>query len=267
MIRALSNMDYIIAPISADRVVLESTLRYMTVVNDVIRKTGVSNIKGTYLVWNMVDGREKSELYEVYEQVIAELGLHVLKTFIPDSKRFRRELSAGHRPLFRSTLFPADRSLLRGSNIEALTDEVLTCSTSATMAKRMKAGPLDESLIIQSFKDADLLADPANAVLQEPESVRRHPAGTERSRRHRARTEQNRRHSAGTERSLWRTRPPYRPTAPRRASPAAAREATTRYISNAGNSRRGSPFTSVRRYTAPSSSWYTCWRSRARRSA
>lgn len=34
------------------------------------------------------------------------------------------------------------------------------------MAKRMKAGPLDESLIIQSFKDADLLADPANAVLQ-----------------------------------------------------------------------------------------------------
>ena len=110
----------------SDRVVLESTLRYKTVVNDVIRKTGVSNIKGTYLVWNMVDGREKSELYEVYEQVIAELGLHVLKTFIPDSKRFRRELSAGHRPLFRSTLFPADRSLLRGSNIEALTDEVLT---------------------------------------------------------------------------------------------------------------------------------------------
>ena len=94
--------------------------------NDVIRKTGVSNIKGTYLVWNMVDGREKSELYEVYEQVIAELGLQVLKTFIPDSKRFRRELSAGHRPLFRSTLFPADRSLLRGSNIDALTDEVLT---------------------------------------------------------------------------------------------------------------------------------------------
>ena len=91
VIRALSNMDYIIAPISADRVVLESTLRYMTVVNDVIRKTGVSNIKGAYLVWNMVDGREKSELYGVYEQVIADLGLEVLKTFIPNSGRFRKE--------------------------------------------------------------------------------------------------------------------------------------------------------------------------------
>ena len=126
VIRALSNMDYIIAPISADRIVLESTLRYMTVINDVIRKTGVSNIKDTYLVWNMVDGREKSELYGVYEQVIAELGLKVLKTFIPNSVRFRKEQSVGYQALFRSTLVPADRSLLRGSHIDALTDEILT---------------------------------------------------------------------------------------------------------------------------------------------
>lgn len=126
VIRALSNMDYIVAPISADRIVLESTLRYMTVINDVIRKTGVSNIKDTYLVWNMVDGREKSELYGVYEQVIAELGQKVLKTFIPNSVRFRKEQSIGYKALFRSTLFPADRSLLRGSHIDALTDEILT---------------------------------------------------------------------------------------------------------------------------------------------
>lgn len=115
------------------------------------------------------------------------------------------------------------------------------------MAKRMKAGPLDESLIIQSFKDADLLADPANAVLQEagerPAALRRdgeEPAADEAA----APTD-------GTAKGKSRRR----------------REATTRCISNAGNSRRGSPFTSVRRYTAPSSSWYTCWRSRARRSA
>lgn len=126
VIRALSNMDYIFAPISADRVVLESTLRYMTVVNDVICKTGVTNIKDTYLVWNMVDGREKTELYEIYEQVIGALGLKVLKTFIPNSLRFRKELPASGRPLFRSTLFPAERSVLRGSNIEQLTQEILT---------------------------------------------------------------------------------------------------------------------------------------------
>jgi len=126
VIKALSNMDYIIAPISSDRLVLESTLRYMVVINDVIRKTGVSTIKGTRLVWNMVDGREKSELYGVYEQVIAELGFEVLKTFIPNSLRFRRELTEAHKGIFRSTLFPAERTLLKGSNIDALTDEILS---------------------------------------------------------------------------------------------------------------------------------------------
>lgn len=45
------------------------------------------------------------------------------------------------------------------------------------MAKRMKAGPLDESLIIQSFKDADLLAIPQMPCCRRPESVRRHCVG------------------------------------------------------------------------------------------
>lgn len=45
------------------------------------------------------------------------------------------------------------------------------------MAKRMKAGPLDESLIIRSFKDAGLVADPADAVLPgQEQSAERHPA-------------------------------------------------------------------------------------------
>ena len=125
VIRALSNMDYIIAPISADRVVLESTLRYMTVVNDVIRKTGVSNIKGTYLVWNMVDGREKTELYKAYDKVCAEFALPILETYLPDSKRFRKETAAERKAVFRSTAFPADKTLIRGSNLDKLADEIL----------------------------------------------------------------------------------------------------------------------------------------------
>ena len=129
VIKALSNMDYIIAPISADRVVLESTLRYMVVITDMVKKTGVTTIKDMFLVWNMVDGREKSELYEVYEQVIADLGFNLMKTFLPDSKRFRRELSTSYKALFRSTLFPVDRSLLKGSNIEELTDEIISLVT------------------------------------------------------------------------------------------------------------------------------------------
>jgi cellulose biosynthesis protein BcsQ len=125
VLKTLSMMDYIFSPISADRVVLESTLRFVVNINEDLITTNRSGIKGLYLFWNMVDGREKSELYTIYEKVIDELGLPVMKTFIPDSKRFRRELPTSGKAIFRSTLFPVDKSLLKGSNLEELTEEIL----------------------------------------------------------------------------------------------------------------------------------------------
>lgn len=125
LIPTLAKMDYIVAPIAADRLVLESTLDYIITVRDDIMGSGKADIKGIYLLWNLVDGREKSELYEIYEAVIRDLGFTTLKTFIPDSKRFRKEQSINHKALFRSTLFPADKTLVKGSNIDALTDELL----------------------------------------------------------------------------------------------------------------------------------------------
>lgn len=125
VVRTLSFMDYIIAPISADRLVLESTLQYVITINDALVTPGKANIKGIFLLWNLVDGREKSELYEVYEGVIEKLGFPIFNTFLPDSKRFRRELTGNHRALFRSTLFPADKTLIRGSNLDLLMDEML----------------------------------------------------------------------------------------------------------------------------------------------
>lgn len=125
LVLTIASMDYIVAPIAADRLVLESTLDYLISVRDNIVNPGKSNIKGIYLLWNMVDGREKSELYEVYENVIRDLEFPLLKTFMPDSKRFRREQSISYKALFRSTLFPADKSLVKGSNLDTLTDELL----------------------------------------------------------------------------------------------------------------------------------------------
>ena len=125
VVKTLGGMDYIFSPVSADRVVMESTLKFATMLNENLISVGKSDIKGLYLIWNMVDGREKNELYDVYENVIGELGLNILKTFVPDSKRFRRELTSGHKPVFRLTLFPAHNSLLKGSNLIALADEIL----------------------------------------------------------------------------------------------------------------------------------------------
>jgi len=125
VVRTLSFMDYIIAPISADRLVLESTLQYAITVNDGLITTGIGKIKAIHLLWNLVDGREKTELYDVYEDVIEKLGFPIFKTFLPDSKRFRREQTVSHKALFRSTLFPADKALVKGSNLDALVDELL----------------------------------------------------------------------------------------------------------------------------------------------
>lgn len=125
LVRTIASMDYIVAPIAADRLVLESTLDYLIAVRDNIVSTGKTNIKGIYLLWNLVDGREKSDLYEVYEAVIKDLGFPLMKTFVPNSLRFRKEQSVSHKALFRSTLFPADKTLVKGSNLDALTDELL----------------------------------------------------------------------------------------------------------------------------------------------
>ena len=81
VLQTLANMDYIFSPIAADRVVMESTLRFATKLKETLVDTGKTHIKGLHLLWNMVDGREKSELYGVYEEIIRELGLDVLDTF------------------------------------------------------------------------------------------------------------------------------------------------------------------------------------------
>jgi cellulose biosynthesis protein BcsQ len=124
VVKTLAYMDYVFVPITADRVVLESTLQFATTLHDNLITTGKSNIKGLHLVWNMVDGREKSDLYHAYDHAIDELGLQVMKTVLPDSKRFRREMTVQHKPVFRSTLFPVDKSLLKGSNVEELVMEL-----------------------------------------------------------------------------------------------------------------------------------------------
>ena len=122
-------MDYIFCPIVADRVVMTSSMQFATVINEHMISTGKTNIKGLYMLWNMVDGREKTEIYSAYEKICAELALPILKTYLPDSKRFRKEAASERKAVFRSTLFPADKVLVRGSNLDALVAEILIIIT------------------------------------------------------------------------------------------------------------------------------------------
>ena len=122
MYKLLSEMDVFFIPISADRVVLESSLNFAKAVSEMIRATPQKQL---HLFWNLVDQREKTALYTIYSKGIASLGLSLLQTRIPDTKRYRKEiLRAGQRP-FRSTLFPPDKQLSKGSNIAELIDEIM----------------------------------------------------------------------------------------------------------------------------------------------
>lgn len=126
VINTVGMMDYVFCPITADRIVASSSLRFAATVNEKLISTGQANIKGLHMMWNMVDGREKTDLYEQYEKIFGELGLSVMTTRVPDSKRFRKEGEAVGKTLFRSTILPPDKALLRGSNIDKLADEFLT---------------------------------------------------------------------------------------------------------------------------------------------
>lgn len=124
IVHTLASLDYIFSPISADKMVLQSTLEFAGIINDRIISTGKSRLQGLYLLWNMVDAREKSDLYKIYEEGIGELGLSVMNNFLPDTKRYRHEMSELIAPIFRCTLFPVDKRLEKGSRLDLLADEI-----------------------------------------------------------------------------------------------------------------------------------------------
>lgn len=125
ILKTLAGMHHIFTPIIADRVVMESTLIFTQVLNDVIRKQGTTAIQSINLFWNQVDGREKSALYGIYEDLISSLGIHLMRTSITDSKRFRKEGEADAKTIFRSTLLPADERLMKACRLDLFMEEFL----------------------------------------------------------------------------------------------------------------------------------------------
>ena len=128
VIATISALDYLFVPIKADRLVLESTLNFATTVNDRLIKTGISNLKALCMFWNMVDRRERTVLYDIYQQGFSLLGLDCLKTRIPVRSNFTKDLAITGGPVYRSTLFAPDagftRSLMAGSPPERVTPSV-----------------------------------------------------------------------------------------------------------------------------------------------
>mgnify|MGYP000810781765 CR=1 FL=1 len=126
VIKTLSQMDYIFTPLSADRFVVESTLKFVTMFRDRLMTTGQAKTKGLYLFWTMVDRRERTPLYESYGQAFAAFRLPVLQTQVPYRSRFSKEILDTSGAVGRSTLFPADRAFAADAALDALAAEILS---------------------------------------------------------------------------------------------------------------------------------------------
>ena len=125
ILRTIAQMDYIFAPVSADKAVLESTLSFLDVLQRMMLGKETSRLKGsTFLEPSRQAGNERA-VREV-RQVVADMGLPMLQTRIPDTKRFRKEADGTGRTVFRSTLLAPDRRMLTGSGIPELTREIAT---------------------------------------------------------------------------------------------------------------------------------------------
>lgn len=123
VLSTLTKMHHILSPISADRVVLESTLAFLDVLNNVLRHGGKTSIESIRLFWNQVDAREKSPLYAAYYDAAAQLGLTVMKSQIADTKRFRKEGELQARTVFRSTILAPDIKLMKSCGLDSFIEE------------------------------------------------------------------------------------------------------------------------------------------------
>lgn len=125
ILKALAGMHHIFTPITADRVVVESTLVFAQLLKEVIMKKGETSIKTINLFWNQVDRRESTPLYSVYDQLIYELDLKLMYTRIKSSARFRKEAETNSSLIFRSILMPPDQRLMKSCHLDLFMEEFL----------------------------------------------------------------------------------------------------------------------------------------------
>lgn len=121
----LSKMDYIFVPVTIDTADMKSSVRFAShVVNNMVT-TGRTTIKGLRLVWNKIPTRTKPNLCEIVDKYLAELGLESLESVLTNSCKFYKDGSvSGKTALFRSTILPPEKKLLKDSNLPELVAEI-----------------------------------------------------------------------------------------------------------------------------------------------
>ena len=124
VIYIMSSLDYMFVPMRADRLIMQSTLYFAKTINERFIQNPAANTKGVYLFWNMVDRREKPDLYTSFEKLLDKLNLSHFKTRIPMRSKFNKELPDSGTNVYRSTIFVPDASFLTECGFTSLMQEV-----------------------------------------------------------------------------------------------------------------------------------------------
>ena len=125
IVRLIATMDYIFVPITLETGDMTSSVSFANHVHNRMVTTGKTNIKGLHLVWNKIDPREQPRLCEIVNEYAAKLGFSSLETMIRKSNKFMKDgLETGKGGIFRSTMLPPTKQLIKGTNLDALVKEI-----------------------------------------------------------------------------------------------------------------------------------------------
>jgi len=124
ILKSMISLDYLFCPVISDRLVMQSSLTFASTMQEFLKRDTRAPLKEIFLFWNQLIKSENREIYDAYMSIIGNLNLNMLKTEIPFTVKYKKEMSMNSRNVFRSTLFPPDKTLLKGSNLDLLVDEI-----------------------------------------------------------------------------------------------------------------------------------------------
>ncbi len=118
------NMDYVITPVMADRMVLQSTLAFATAALDFAKARPEVPLRDIIFFWTRMKRSASTGVYDMFRQLFERLELTVMETVIPDTVRYDKELPPRGTAYFRCTLLPPPAKLLKGSGFEEFAAEL-----------------------------------------------------------------------------------------------------------------------------------------------
>lgn len=118
ILETILNLDWVFCPLITDRIVLQSSLSFISTINQWLSiNKDAYPLHEPLVFWNKIDKRENKGMYNIANMMLEDLKIRKMKSEIIDTSKFKKELSAS-KEVFRSTLFPPNMALLRGTGME-----------------------------------------------------------------------------------------------------------------------------------------------------